>query len=159
MPGAGKSTLGKLVASHLGVPFLDLDDAISTVVHEPVATYLRRVGEDAFRDTEHDVLTTALARSGVLATGAGVVTRDDNREALRQHGRVVFLDVPRDVLFAHVASGDRPLLGENPRAALDRLWAQREAWYREVANATISYDPNIEVMVERLREVVRTWSS
>ncbi|MBN2248381.1 MAG: bifunctional shikimate kinase/3-dehydroquinate synthase [Coriobacteriia bacterium] len=110
--GAGKSTVGRLVAERLGRPFIDLDSLIEERESATVSELFRMRGEDGFRLAEHDALASLGAQpDAVIATGGGVVLREDNRVVLPQLGVVVYLAVtPEEVIARLGDAADRPLL-------------------------------------------------
>ncbi|MHB1016473.1 MAG: 3-dehydroquinate synthase [Coriobacteriia bacterium] len=110
--GAGKSTVGSLVAERLGRPFIDLDAFIEEREGAAVTELFRERGEDGFRLAEHDALASLGARpDSVIATGGGVVLRADNRVVLSQLGTVIYLAVtPEEVMARLGDAADRPLL-------------------------------------------------
>ncbi len=132
LPGAGKSTVGAVLAHEFDVPFVDSDVALSDALGESVADFLRREGEAAFRAREAEVLFRELDRDVVVATGGGAVTTEAVRERLADEV-VVWLDAPDETLLERVATGDRPLLGSDPAGALRDLRARRASLYESVA--------------------------
>lgn len=137
-PGAGKTTVGELVAARLGVGFRDTDDDVEAVAGMPIGEIFFDAGEARFRELERLAVSTALDESdGVLALGGGAVVDVRTRTALTSH-RVVFLDVDMHDAVRRVGlSRDRPLLLANPRAQLKRLLDARRPLYAEVADMTI----------------------
>ena len=92
MPGCGKTRVGKLLAKALGRPFLDADRVLAEQAGRTPAEIIREEGEPAFRDMETRVLAELGKGSGaVVATGGGCVVRPENRDLLRQNGRVFWL--------------------------------------------------------------------
>jgi shikimate kinase len=140
-PGAGKSTVGALLASRLGVGFRDTDLDVAAAVGASVPDFFVEHGEAAFRAQEKAAVATALAEhEGVLALGGGAVLDAETR-ALLAALRVVFLDVAvKDAASRVGFNRDRPLLLGNPRAQWLRLMEKRRAFYEEVADATVSTD-------------------
>jgi shikimate kinase len=140
-PGAGKTTVGRLVAARLGVAFRDTDADVEVASGQAVADIFVDQGEARFRELERDAVRRALAEhDGVLALGGGAVLDDSTRAALRTH-RVVFLDVGLPAAAKRVGlARDRPLLLGNPRGELSRLLAARRPRYAEVATATVATD-------------------
>lgn len=135
--GAGKTSIGRLVAQRLGRPFFDTDHEIEARCGVRIATIFELEGEEGFRDRETRMLRELTARSGiVLATGGGAVLRPENRELLRRQGRVIYLQATPAELWRRVRHNrTRPLLmTENPRARLEALFAVRDPLYREVAH-------------------------
>ncbi|MCA1823440.1 MAG: shikimate kinase [Frankia sp.] len=140
-PGAGKSTVGALVAARLGVAFRDTDDDVVAAVGKSVADIFVDDGEEAFRTAERAAVVRALAEhDGVLALGGGAVLDERTRADLRGlpvvHLSVELADAAKRVGF----NRDRPLLLGNPRAQLAALLAERRPIYAEVATAEIATD-------------------
>jgi shikimate kinase len=140
-PGAGKTTVGELVAGALGLPFRDVDADIEAVAGKPIPEIFIDDGEEHFRALERGAVAAALAGfGGVLALGGGAVLAPETREALRGH-RVVFLSVELADAINRVGLGaGRPLLAINPRATMRYLLDQRRPLYEEVASVTVKTD-------------------
>jgi len=140
-PGAGKTTVGALVAQGLGTAFRDTDTEVEAVAGKPVAEIFVDDGEAAFRALERTAVATGLATyDGVLALGGGAVADPETRELLRGH-RVVFLDVGlADAVRRVGLNRDRPLLLGNPRAQLHRLMEARRPLYEQVAASIVATD-------------------
>lgn len=140
-PGAGKSTVGLLVADALGVPFVDADDLISKRAGRTIPEIFIDDGEEAFRAMERQAVVEALTLAGVvLSLGGGAVLAESTRERLA--GRpVVYLSVELAEAVRRVGLGaGRPLLSVNPRATLRYLLDQRRPLYEQVAAATVTTD-------------------
>ena len=128
MPGAGKTSCGKRLARMLGRPFVDIDEAILADTGRSAAQIIQEDGEDAFRRVETEVTASYCKRSGmVIACGGGVVTRPQNRDLLRQNGRVVLVDRPLDEL----SDKGRPV---SQAKGVERLAAERMHLYHEWAD-------------------------
>lgn len=140
-PGAGKSTVGRLVADRRGVGFRDTDSDIEAVAGKSVSDIFVEDGEPRFRELEAGAVASALAdHDGVLALGGGAVVNADVRAQLHGH-RVVFLDVGLAAAAERVGFAQaRPLLVVNPRAELKRLMAERRPHYESVATAVVLTD-------------------
>ena len=138
--GSGKSTVGRIVAERLDLPFVDLDGAIERRAGMSVSDIFATHGEPGFRDLEHDELALLgdAARS-VVACGGGVVIEDRDRILLRRLGTVVYLRVTADEALARIGSTDgRPLLtGADPVALGRTLLASRERLYEAVADIMV----------------------
>jgi shikimate kinase len=138
-PGAGKTTVGRVLARRLAVPFTDVDAVIVERAGKPIADVFLDDGEEAFRALEREVVAHALATvEGVLALGGGSVLAAETRRLLRAH-RVVHLSVGlADGLRRTGMSTARPLLaGVNPRATFRALLEARAPLYREVATVEV----------------------
>lgn len=140
-PGAGKSTVGALVATALGATFRDTDDDVAARAGRSVPDIFVQLGEPAFREMERAAVAQALSsHPGVLALGGGAVADADTRAALAGH-RVAFLDVSlADALRRLGMNRDRPLLVGNLRAQWLHLMDQRRPWYTEVATWAVATD-------------------
>ncbi|GAB4217289.1 MAG: shikimate kinase [Roseiflexaceae bacterium] len=142
LSGAGKSTVGRLLAARLGWPLRDTDALVVAETGRSAAQIFAEDGEAHFRDLEAAALARALAGGpAVVATGGGIVLRPANRALLRQCALVVWLDAPTDALLARLLAHTerRPLLdGGDPAARLEELRAARAALYAEVAHQQIS---------------------
>ncbi|HVW79675.1 MAG TPA: shikimate kinase [Mycobacteriales bacterium] len=140
-PGAGKSTVGRLVAEQRGVAFRDTDADVEAGTGKTISDIFIERGEVEFRALERQAVAAALEEhDGVLALGGGAVLDPDTRRALCGH-RVVFLDVGLADAAARVGlNRDRPLLLGNPRAQLRAMLADRRPLYLEVATVTVETD-------------------
>jgi shikimate kinase len=138
--GAGKSTVGRILARRLGKRFVDTDHEIEKRNGVTIPVIFEIEGEDGFRRREQEVLADlAQEKDLVLSTGGGIVLKPENREVLRNHGFVVYLDA-RPELLAERTKHDRtrPLLNvEDPLTRLRELYAVRDPLYREVAHAIV----------------------
>lgn len=140
-PGAGKTTVGRIVAESLGASFRDTDADVELTAGESVSDIFIGSGESRFRALERDAVRAALEEhEGVLALGGGAVMDEGTRVSLHQQ-YVVFLDVGLADAAKRVGlARDRPLLLGSPRAELNRLLSERRPRYEEVATVTIPTD-------------------
>jgi shikimate kinase len=140
-PGAGKTTVGELLAEAWGVPFRDTDADVEASAGKPIPDVFIDDGEEHFRTLERAAVTAALSGfDGVLALGGGAVLAAQTRAALRGH-TVVYLSVELADAVSRVGLGaGRPLLAVNPRATLKYLLDQRRPHYAEVATYTVVTD-------------------
>jgi shikimate kinase len=135
LPGAGKSTVGRGLATALGLPFRDADQEIERAAQRTVAEIFAEVGEPAFRDGERRVIARLLAHEPphVLATGGGAFVQPATREVVRDHALSVWLKVDVELLVRRVSrKTTRPLLiGRDPREVLEKMAADRYPHYAE----------------------------
>jgi len=144
MMGVGKTTIARVLSVRLGREVWDSDQVIEHRSGRTVRSIFAEDGEPAFRTLESDLLLEALASPVplVIATGGGVVLAEANRRALLESGaRVVWLCADPATLVDRVKSGShRPLLDQDPAGTLQRMMSEREALYREVADAIVLVD-------------------
>jgi shikimate kinase len=144
-PGAGKTSVGRLLAAGLGVPFTDTDDLVAEAAGKPIGDVFVEDGEEAFRALERAAVTRGLAAAdaaghGVLAVGSGAVLDPDVRGLLAGR-RVVYLETG----FAAVARRtgmDKPrvVIPGNPRGRLRAMLEERRPVYEGVASVTVPTD-------------------
>ena len=141
-PGAGKTTVGRLLAERLGVAFRDTDDDIVATAGKPISDIFTDDGEQAFRAMEEEAVAEGLkTHDGVLALGGGAVLSATTRDRLADQ-TVVFLNVGMAEGVRRTGlSSARPLLaGVNPRATFKSLLDARLPLYREVATIEVATD-------------------
>lgn len=133
MMGAGKSTVGKVLANQLNYKFFDTDVLVSQVAGEPITEIFAKDGETAFRNLESQVLSSLCAYQHlVVATGGGIVVKQKNWGYLR-HGIIIWLNVPPHRLYERL-KGDtsRPLLQHpDPLACLEDILEKRRSRYNQ----------------------------
>jgi shikimate kinase len=140
MMGAGKTTIGRILAKILDREFIDLDHELEARCGVRVALIFEIEGEDGFRRRESAVLDEWSRRPGaVIATGGGAVLADENRRCLKERGVVVYLRANGDELYRRVGRDrNRPLLlTSDPRGRIADLLKEREPLYEEVARLTV----------------------
>ena len=133
MPGSGKSAVGRILAGRTGWPLADTDQLVTEKAGKPIPDIFREDGEPAFRDLESSVIRD-LAKTGgqIISTGGGAVLRPENVTALRQNGRLFWLDRDPGAL---VPTDDRPLADTEEK--MKQLYLAREPVYRAAADEII----------------------
>ena len=148
--GAGKSTIGRLLAKELHLPFKDSDKEIEVRTGADIPWIFDVEGEQGFREREQAVIADLCREDGlVLAAGGGAVLRQEKREALRAGGRVVYLHASVEQQLERTARDrNRPLLRTaDPGRVLRDLLAIRDPLYREIADVVIDTDQRPPRMV------------
>ncbi|MGV3551096.1 shikimate kinase [Rhizobium sp.] len=147
--GAGKSAIGKLVASELSIPFIDSDHEIERVSRMTIPELFEKYGEPEFRKLENRVIKRLL-RSGprVLSTGGGAFMNKDTRGSIKAAGVSLWLDADLDTLWERVIKRDnRPLLKtENPKQTLENLMIARYPTYAEADLSVKSRDVKKDIV-------------
>lgn len=140
MPGSGKSTIGRLTARIMAVPFIDLDQHIEEKIGCSIAEFFAYEGEARFRDIESQALSeVSHTQPCVLSTGGGTVLRLANRQWLKERGEVVYLyATPAQLLPRLRLDKRRPLLQvNNPMQRLTELYEARNGLYRQTAHHVV----------------------
>ncbi len=155
MPGSGKSSVGRELALLLDRPFVDIDALIEAHCRKRISRIFATMGEDRFREIEHEMISKALAEPcpAVISTGGGAVLRAANRELMKQDGWVVYMRVPAGVLLERTRrEKHRPLLRKNPEEVLTGMLAARGPLY-EMADFTVeAHGAKIGEVAGRIRE-------
>ena len=138
--GAGKTTVGRLLAKHYGSDFRDSDHEIEARTGVKIPVIFEIEGEAGFRKREETAIADLTANSGVvLATGGGAILSPLNREALRANGTVIYLRGQPEYLYERTRHDrNRPLLQTgDPLAKLRELYRVRDPLYREIADIVV----------------------
>jgi shikimate kinase len=149
--GAGKSTIGRLLADRLGWQFIDLDDDIEAAGKMSISAIFESAGEAEFRRIEHAALRARVAqiecgRPAVVALGGGAFAQDVNRDLLAGNGISVWLDCPFPVVERRVAAANHRHLARDPRKFAELYELRREAYSRAEFRIPIEGDdPTVAV--------------
>ena len=153
VPGAGKTTVGKLLARELGRDFFDSDQVIEARAGKSVSDIFTQDGEPAFREIEHDVIVDLLeSNNAVLALGGGSLGNDETRAKVKDATAVWLVTGLAQAVDRVGMNRNRPLLLGNVRGQLADLMAAREPWYKEVA--AIGVDTSKLIPTEVVTEIV-----
>src|SRR5215813_11931927 len=157
MMGAGKSTIGRRLASRLRLPFLDADSEIETAAGMTIPEIFELHGEPHFRDGEARVIARLLESGpAVLATGGGAFMREETRHRIGDKAVSIWLKADPDIIMRRVKRrADRPLLQTaDPAATVNRLISEREPVYRHaditIASRDVPHDKIVEECIEAL---------
>ncbi|HEV8441390.1 MAG TPA: shikimate kinase [Methylomirabilota bacterium] len=136
--GAGKSSVGRILARRLGRCLVETDDMITAKEGTSIPEIFATRGEAYFRAAEEEALgLLSLKRGEVIATGGGLPCREGRLAALRALGTVVWLSGDFDALYDRaLAGGDRPMLAGRSREQAEQLYRERQAFYRQ-ADVTV----------------------
>lgn len=137
MAGAGKSTVGSLLAKELGYGFVDVDDLIEADQQQSLQSLVDRHGAAWFRRLEEKILLGLDLRRHVIATGGSAVYGEAGMHHLKDSGLVVFLDVALSALQARVGDGAARGLARESGQSFAQLFAERQPLYQRYADITI----------------------
>ncbi|MDR7145615.1 shikimate kinase [Rhizobium sp. BE258] len=155
--GAGKSSVGRLVAQQLGIPFIDSDVEIERVSRMTITELFASYGEEEFRALETRVMKRLLKNGPrVVSTGGGAFINDRTRKHIKKGGLSLWLKADLDVLWERVNKRDtRPLLKtENPMQTLENLMNARYPIYAQADVTVLSRDVRKELMADEVLKAV-----
>ncbi|MER2535443.1 MAG: shikimate kinase [Rhizobiaceae bacterium] len=155
--GAGKTAIGRKVATELGIPFTDSDQEIETASRMTIPELFERYGEPEFRALEQRVIQRVLETGPkILSTGGGAYMNEQSREAIAQHGVSVWLKADIDTLLERVSKKqNRPLLKQgNPREVLERLAGVRHPVYALADITVVTRDERKEIIAAEVIEAL-----
>ncbi len=158
--GAGKTSVGRLLAKRLDLEFIDADHEIEQAAQCSIEQIFESHGEAEFRDGERRVIARLLTGpTHVLATGGGAFMRKETRDAIRGRGISVWLRADLDLLLRRVSRRkNRPLLrNENPRQTLEKLMEERYPVYAEADIVVDSGDRPPGTIVDTVIESIETF--
>ena len=163
LPGAGKTTVGKLVADRLQAGFVDIDNVLIRKEGKPISMIFAEKGEPAFRDMERKEVDTALANEpAVIVPGGGWAAQPGALDAAKPQGYLVYLKARAEVAAGRAEpSGTRPvLMGDDPLARMRELYETRDPYYAK-ADATVLTEAksaeNVAAEVVKLAQMGAGW--
>jgi len=162
MMGAGKSSIGRLLARRTGLACFDTDELVAAEFGLSVPEIFARHGEERFREGETEVLRKLfLPQSVIIVTGGGIVLRQENVDLLKRRGTIVWLTADEATLFERASRRrERPLLKTaDPRATFFDLLRRREPLYAAAADLKIdtsmrTHDEIADAILDRLEEAI-----
>jgi shikimate kinase len=161
--GSGKTTVGRLLADRLGWDFVDADALLEQRRGKTIREIFAEDGEASFRETESAILAELCSRTNtVIATGGGMILRPENRELLREHGFVAWLNADAATLWARIqadttTAARRPPLTVGGLAEVEQLLAAREPLYRSCSDLEV---PVMSLSPEHAADaILAAWAS
>ena len=156
MPGAGKSTVGVLLAKTLGYAFLDTDLVIQQREGALLQPLVDSLGVEAFLDVEADAICSVECRGTVIAPGGSAVCRERAMSHLRALGRIVYLHLPLEELERRLSNISTRGIAMAPGGTLADLFARRAPLYRNYADLTVdvgrqSLEETVALVLRALR--------
>ena len=156
MMGCGKSTMGRRLARLTGAACLDLDEEIVRREGRTIPEIFADAGDAGFRILETAALRAACAMPPmIIATGGGVVTREENIDLMRENGTVIWLNRPLEEIIACVQQDNRPKLAGNKEERMRTLYTQREALYTRAAHIVFDNSAPPEEAAKALADTLR----
>ncbi len=157
--GCGKTTIGRALSHALDYAFSDTDHYLQQATQQTVADIVASEGWHGFRVRETAALLAVTAPSTVIATGGGMVLADVNRHYMREHGRVIYLNVGVEILVARLTAKpeatQRPTLTGRPIAdEMAEVLSQRAALYLQAAHYVIDATQQPEKIVQQILETL-----
>ncbi len=148
MPSSGKSTIGRQLATKLGMQFIDTDKEIESKAGKTIPEIFKESGESGFRDIESQVVADVSSKQNcIISTGGGAVLREQNITLLKGNGTVYFIDRPLELL---ITTDDRPL--SSNRDDLIKRYNERYDIYCNTADKRILNDGEIEAVTKAIKE-------
>ncbi|MCI5577651.1 MAG: shikimate kinase [Succinivibrio sp.] len=158
--GAGKSTIGKSLALVTQKAFLDIDEEIVRFAKRSIPTIFQEDGESVFRQIETQVLKNCLKYDAIIATGGGIIGKEENRAILKENGLVIYLHASVETQYLRTLKDNgRPMIAvDDRRAKLNEIFNVRYPLYKEVADLEIDTNTHtvhecVELIKAKLKEM------
>ena len=158
--GAGKSTIGRRLATVLGKRFVDADDAIEDASQRKISEIFEQFGEDYFRDGERRVIARLIEEhDGVIATGGGAFVNDETRQLILDKAIAIWIDCDIETLVERTSRKDtRPLLKSgDPHEILSRLYKERKGFYSQAQIHVMSDAGQHDFTMAKIMEALDAW--
>ena len=156
MPGAGKSTVGVVLAKQLGMDFLDTDLLIQKQERQTLQELIDSRGNNAFREVENRTLSAVAATQTVIATGGSAIYGDEAMRHLGENGVIVFLQMPLPGIRRRLGNASRRGIAMEKGQTLESLFAERDSLYRKWADVVVCVqDRTIQEAAEEVAAAVR----
>lgn len=138
--GAGKTTIGSLLAKETGMGQIDFDDLITAEIGMSIQAFFAEYGEPAFREIETRILAETLTRPEIISTGGGIVLKEENRQLLKNMPQVVYLKTDPTELITRLQADTknvRPLVLSKTPAEILAVYQPRIPFYEESASLVV----------------------
>ncbi|MFC0269977.1 shikimate kinase [Metabacillus herbersteinensis] len=150
--GAGKTTIGKELATFLNLPVIDTDQQIEEKYQKPVSQIFADQGETTFREYETKILKELPTENVVITTGGGIVLKKENREWMRETGLIIFLKTDLEVILQRLENDEsRPLAQNKSKLELSELLKSRLPYYND---CTLTLDTTHKSINEIVEEII-----
>ena len=149
---SGKTTVGKLLAQKLGLPFYDTDQMLIAQNHMTIPEIFAQGGEDLFRNLERKIVNQVCTfHTAVVSTGGGMLTLEENALALSRHGLIIYLHRSFDACYQNLAQHpERPLFQTHTRDELAASYDKRSVTYQKYAAVTVDNNGLPEKAVDQI---------
>lgn len=158
MSGAGKTTVGKLLAEKMNYEFVDIDNQIEKIENKSISQIFADEGEEFFRQLETNMLNELINNDKlVISTGGGIIINEKNREFLKNNFFNIFLNVSIDEALERLQQNEnRPLLLGNIKDKWQKLYDERLLLYYQTADYIVNADKNnVDFIYEDIKEIIK----
>ena len=156
--GTGKTTVGKELAEKLHYSFYDSDQTVVERTGKSIMELFEGVGEAGFRKLEQEALQSLPTENCIVATGGGIILKEENCQYMKKTGRVIWLDAsPKEISKRLATDSSRPLLSSNKTEQIEQLYRNRVELYKQAADSRIITDGKTvnEIIQEILTNFVK----
>ncbi len=153
MPGAGKSTVGHLLAKHLQFEFIDTDKLICQQQQRTLQNIVNQDGYMQLCQFEEQAVLSIAAEKSVIATGGSTVYSTAAMQHLSSLSKIIYLSVPYEIIEDRIKNLDTRGLVKKPRQSLHDLYVERTALYEKYAEITVAADMTAELVAEKIMAV------
>ncbi len=155
MPGAGKSTVGQLLAKSLQFEFIDTDDLLCLQQQRTLQNIVDKDGYMQLRRFEEQAILSIEAKNSVISTGGSAVYSAVAMQHLCSLSKIIYLSVPYEIIAERIKNLDTRGLAKQPHQSLHDLYAERTELYEKYAEITVDATPSAETVAEQIAETLR----
>lgn len=153
--GTGKSTIGRILSSRLGIDIIDIDIHITEKVGKTISEIFENDGEETFRNFESEILKEIPSKDIIISTGGGIILREENRKYMRENGFVIYLDCDFSVILNRIqhsnnTKNNRPLFQDDVEN-LKKRFDSRQQLYLD-ADFVVNTNDLIDNVVDKIIE-------